>query len=302
MTYGEIRYRVTQQAPTLSLKLIDGWFADRYSQILDRLKWKRNESDSVLQTVAPYATGTLAIAAGGTALTLTGGTFTAAMTGRAIQIDGRSEWYEFTFVGAGSGTIDRAYEGSTVTAAAYSVSQFVYRLAATVKLISSIANPDTGPLERMTRAELLATSGGRQQTGAPAIWAPYMDDSSTPPRMQIQLYPTPDAVYPLMVTSVAEAVQPAGTSTTLLPWVRPAAIVAGVLADAFAQLALGGDAAYGAASVRQEGLYEKYVSDMVRTEYLERGPQPVRMASWLTRHNTARAIRGNGGTTGPGLP
>lgn len=290
-TYGDVRLRVTQQAPGISLKLIDGWFSDRYQSILDRLKWKRQEFDTVLQTVAPYETGTVAIAEGGTAVTLIGGAFTSGMTGRAIAIDGREEWYEFTYVDGTHATIDRAYEGPTVTAAAFRVFQFIYPLPEDCKILSQIIRAGgAGPLDRFRGAQLDRSTGGRQMFGRPGAFALYMDDSSEPPRMQAQLYPAPDTVYPLILKCVGEADVPAATSATLLPWMRPSAIVAGVMADAFAHLAAA-DAAYWPASERQEALHEKYLADMVRTEMENRGPRPVRMASWLTRHNHARGRR-----------
>ena len=40
-TYHEIRYCVTEEAPSVDPALIDGYLLDRYTAILDRLKWTR---------------------------------------------------------------------------------------------------------------------------------------------------------------------------------------------------------------------------------------------------------------------
>jgi len=50
--------------------------------------WYGREVTTDLALVAPYSTGTVAIAHGGTALTGTGTTWTEAMTGRKIAVGG----------------------------------------------------------------------------------------------------------------------------------------------------------------------------------------------------------------------
>jgi hypothetical protein len=296
MTYGQIRMRVVKEAPGVDLALIDGYLLDRYVSILDRLKWRRQDAEVVLVTVAPYTTGTLLVTEGSAALVLTDGTFTAAMTGRSLRVDGREEWYEFTRVGATTGTLDREYEGETETAATYSIYQNIYPLPADCRVVNGITSAELGPLGKMSRTELNATAAGRPATGTPRLFAPYMDNASDPPLTQIEVYPIPDAVVSLVVSYTAEASAIAGTDTTILPWLRPAALIAGATADALEHLEN-----YQRAD-RQKLKYEEYLADMMRTESLARGPQPMRLANWMTRHNLERAARSAGNRSGPRLP
>lgn len=296
MNYGQIRMRVVKEAPGVDFALIDGYLLDRYTSILDRLKWRRQDAEVVLVTVAPYTTGTLALTLGSAAVTLTGGTFTTGMTGRSFRVGGRDEWYEFSYVSATTATLDRVYEGATAAAATYSIFQNIYPLPADCRVLNSLTSPELGPLGRIARAELNASAPGRPATGTPELYAPYMDNASDPPLMQIELYPIPDAVVSMVVSYTAEASAIAGTSTTIVPWLRPAALIAGATADALEH-----KENY-TRSALQELKYEKYVLDMMRTEALNRGPQPVRLASWLTRHNLERAVRSAGNRTGPRLP
>lgn len=117
-TYGEIRFRLTKAHPGIDPDLVDGWIDDRYAAILDALEWQRRRVMAVLQTTAPYATGTVTVAADSAAIALAGGTWAAGMTGRGFRVDGRSEIYTFTRTANTTGTLDRAYEGASDTAAA----------------------------------------------------------------------------------------------------------------------------------------------------------------------------------------
>lgn len=294
-TYGELRYRVITRVPGSNLDLVDGWLLDRYTQILDRLQWRRMDAEAVLVTVAPYTDGTLAVTNGSDIATLTGGTFTSDMTGRAIRIASRDEFYEFNFVDAGTVQLDRVYEGDTDAAAAYSVWQSVYPLPTDLRILKSISAPGWD-MTRLSRAEINQSANTREATGRPRTYSLYMDDSSDPPQPQIEVYPVPDDVYSLTISYTLEAPAIAGTGTSLLPWLRPSAIVAGATSDALA-------AAKDFTGAQWElGKYEQYVGDMTRTESYSRGPQRIKLADWMTRHNVERALNSARNRTGPRLP
>jgi hypothetical protein len=286
-TYGDIRFRVSQQLPGVALALIDGWLLDRYTQILDRLKWKRQEAVATIETVASYSAGTLAVTQGSAA-------FTSNMTGMSIAIDCRKEAYQFTFLTSTTGTLDRGFEGPTDALASFRIYQAIYALPADCKIIGQIVSNLWGPLERFTGERLRDSIGETRIFGPPRIFAPSMD-SSDPPCMQVELTPIPETAHSLVLTYTAEAQALSGTAVTMQPWMRPAALVAGALADGYAFLK------YWNSSDRQMAGYESYVEDMVRTDSLNRGSRPIKMASWLTRHNTARAIRSTQ-RYGPRLP
>jgi hypothetical protein len=295
-TYGELRYRVLKEAPGVDLALLDGYFLDRYTAILDRLKWSRLEVDWAFTTTAPYSSGTVTLTAGQTTVALAGGTFDASMTGRILRAGGSDESYEFTFATAASGQLDRPYAGDT-GAYTYQLLQSVYALPRDARIVTDLRPLSVAAdLTRTGKVDLDHASPTRPAIGTPCQWALAPDANTDPPVMQIELYPVPDAAYSFALSYAMEAPGILGSGTTLLPWLRPSALVAGATADALNHLEnyAGGD--------RQELKYERYLGDMVRTECANRGPQRIRLASWLTRDNVQRAIRSSSNRTGPRLP
>src|ERR1035438_8829336 len=143
MTYGQVKLRLTQAFPGVSLDLIEGFINDRYAEILGELPWTRLNVQMTLQTTAPYSTGTVAVVNGSNAITLSGGTWTAAMSGMKFYLvappaaidspypdPAVGPIYTFTFVTGTTGTLDRAYGEATNTAAPYSIFQNIYTLPA----------------------------------------------------------------------------------------------------------------------------------------------------------------------------
>ena len=114
-TYHEIRYCVTEEAPSVDPALIDGYLLDRYTAILDRLKWTRRTGALGFTTTAPYATGQFTLTAGQTSVILTGGVFDTTITGRILRPEGDDDYYEFTFVDGATAALDRPYAGETGT-------------------------------------------------------------------------------------------------------------------------------------------------------------------------------------------
>ena len=236
MTLGTLRLRLLKQFPGLDLDVLDGFISDRYGEILAELPWSRLDAMSVLQTSAPYETGTVAVTEGSASITLTSGTWTTDMTGRAFRVAGRDEYYEFVYVTATTGTLDRVYEGDDDTAASYKIWQSIYPLPADCRHLGddAFATTSLGPLRRLSRAELNVSAPTRAAYGTPDVWTSYMDDGSTPPRMQIELYPIPDEAVGIPFEYVAEASVPGAASTSFLPWVEPAtALVEGVIAKIY---------------------------------------------------------------------
>lgn len=234
MTYGQVKLRLTQMFPGISLDLIEGWINDRYAEILGEIPWQRQNVTGVLQTLAPYTAGTVTLSNGSNAVTGAGTTFTTAMTGRAFRVTGRSEIYEFTQTGATAATLDRPYEGPDGAALAYTIFQHVYLMPADCRILQAeaFANFQYGPLLRLDRSELNTSDPSRNQAGVPRAWASYMDDSSTPPRLQVELYPVPDAVYSIPFTYGADAGALSGTTTVLQVWLQPTALIEGVVSKA----------------------------------------------------------------------
>ena len=233
MTYGDVKFRLVKAFPGVDADLIEGWISDRYYEILAVLPWTRLSVEAVLQTTAPYATGTVAVTLGSANITLTSGTWTTGMSGRAFRVGTRNEFYEFLYVSATTATLDRVYEGPTAAAAGYQIFQHVYPLPTDCRLLEDDAfnTFELGEIRRMSRGQLNASQPFSNSYGTPQIWASYMEDGSTPPRMQIELYPIPNLAVGIPFNYVAEGPALTDTSQILQVWMQPAALIESVTAS-----------------------------------------------------------------------
>lgn len=291
MNYGQLRLRIQQQNPGTDLGLIDGYIQNRYTEILDFLPWKRMEAESVLQSPASYTTGTVSVTAGSTAITGAGTNWDISMSGRMIRIAATDEYYQFTPLTTTTGVLDRGYEQPNATAQTYRIDQAVFVLPSDCRLLRNVKplHDADRPLLRRTPGELDALAGQRTVYGTPRYYAPTWDSFSDPPRMQVELYPIPDSpnASGAQLSWVADYVfdaadlTPGTTSSSLLPWIRPAALEAGVKADI---LRLAKD--YQGAEV-YDGRFKELLGSMARTNAQQRGAQTVQMAPGYRRRQPA---------------
>ena len=286
-TFGDINFRLAKEFPGVDPDIRRGVINDRYTQILDRLPWSRLDVEQVIQTVPQYTTGTIATTNTGTALVLTGGAFTPAMDGYQIHLDGRTEAYRFTYVDAANATIDRPYEGTTNPTAGFVLSQSIYALPASCRIIRSIRNLSLPvPVTKRDRALGDFTDPARILVGPPVRWNDWADGTAVPPPPQVEFWPAPDRVYSMLVSFTAE-VTPFGaadTSVAFAIWARPSALMAGCRAD-LAMLPSNPNLALGQMS---EGLFEKRVAEMVNNESRKQGGQQMTAQPAYTRHRLRR--------------
>lgn len=289
MTYGQLRLAVQKENLGTDLELLDSYIQDAYTEILDLVPWKRQEAESTFQAPPSYAVGTITATQGSAAITGVGTTWTTAMTGLMIRVDNQSEYYQFTYVSATSGTLDRPFEQPSASGLAYRIDQSVFLLSSDCRILRGIKPLHNfgRPLERMTPSELDAFAPQRLRYGTPTIYAPTWDSFSDPPQMQVELYPIPDspdsagATLSWVADYVFDAADIDATQTgaSLLPWVRPAALKAAVKAKV---LALGKD--YTGAAYWNDKAAE-LVQVMLRNNAMQRGPQEIRMAPEYRRRN-----------------
>lgn len=179
--------------------------------------WFGREVSTDLFMVAPYSTGTVAVTQAGTALTGTGTTWTAAMTGRKIAVGGIGQpWYRFTRTAATTGTIPTGgYAEATVTASTYSIFDDELDLPTTAETIRGVwlySSVYDGALTPMTQAQMdnhLVTS----RNGTIYAWAPTL--STTAGTRRIRVLPIPDAIGRVRVEYVSawtDVASDAGTS------------------------------------------------------------------------------------------
>ena len=297
MTYGMLRLQIQKESIGVDLELLDGYIQDRYTEILDSLSWKRQEAESVIQVPDSYAVGTITATLGSNAITGAGTTWTADMNGRMIRVDNQSEYYQFTYVSPTTATLDRNFEHATASALAYRIDQAVFLLPSDCRVLRSVKpfHDRVRPLDRISPGELDRLAGSRTTYGTPRYFAQTWDNFCDPPQMQVELYPVPNspdsasASLSFVADYVFDAavIDPTATSASLLPWVRPAVIKAGVRADV---LMLAKD--YNGAEV-YDARFKELLGTMARINAQQRGPQEIRMAPEYRRRGSTHRHRLN---------
>ena len=284
-TFGEIRFQCQKRFAGIDPDLLDSLINERYRRALRRLDWQRLRVQAVLQTAAAYNTGTVTVTHGSTAVILADGIWAAAMTGRAIRIAERDEYYQFTRLTDTTGTLDRPYEGEDNLAAGYSIWQHVYPLPGDVaRLLTMRVFGSDQDLDQVSQESLDEQDATRSDLGTPERYALHMDDLSTPPRQQVELHPGPDEELsiPFWYTQDPAMFGEDDAADFLAPWLNPEEIYLGVEADVrrlekdypgsqFAEQVAGGVA-----------------SQTNQAEARRIGPLPIKMAAIYTRHNRRR--------------
>jgi hypothetical protein len=287
-TFGEIRFQLQKEFPGLDADVLDFWITERYRDILRSLAWRRLRVQAVIQTPDAYETGTVAVTNGSDALTLTGGTWTSAMTGRGIRIAADNEYYQFTFASSTTGTLDRNYEGTTDADATYKLFQSVYVLPADCRELHSIRVLDSPrDLDQWSQETLDEAAPHRIKYGTPRAYAPHMDNASSPSRIQVELYPIPDDVMslPYWYTQDPTLFSASGTADFFAPWLLPNALV-----EQVRSLALRKERDYtGAQLASQEATVA--MQEMIREEARRIGTTPLKMAGVHTRHRVERVLK-----------
>lgn len=283
MTRGELQFRLLKAFPSLDLTLLEGWISDEYAMILGELPWQRLNSVGVLRTFAPYSTGTVSLTQGSTAVIGNGTVFTASMDALGFRVPGRNEIYEFSYGGATSGVLDRPYEGPTAATSAYKIFQHIYVMPTDCRMLdeNAFAGFTLGPLRRLDRSQLNQADPNRSDFGTPRVWASYMDDSSTPPRLQVELSPIPDAAVGIPFTYSADQSLP-GTGAAFLAWIQSSALVEGVTAKIKAHLRDYVGAAY------HTGTAKKALDNMLTSEAQGMAPMEMQLPSHYTSHRLRR--------------
>lgn len=286
-TFGQVCHRASK-LPTgagIDRVVLEGVVNDRYKTVLNAYPFSRTtQVEYILQTVALYETGTIAVTTATTALTGTDTVWTSAMTGRRIRIAGRNEWYIFTYVSATSATIDRNFEGGTETAATYQIWQPVYALPSNLDVLESVKIfGDDRDLDQIDLEELDKLDPARLRIEADAdAYAFFEDDTSSPPLPQIELWPGPQNAIgvPIRYTERIDAIT--STSTIFPQWINIECIFAGVEAD-LCRLARD-YAGYTA----NEARFQSLLIDQIRRETNRRPPVVMKVAERFTAHRINR--------------
>lgn len=285
MTFGQLKFRMLKQFPGLDVDVLEGFISDRYGEVLAALSWSRLTTMAILRTVAPYTTGSVVVTNGDPNVTLTGGVWSSGMTGRAFRGTGRDEFYEFTYNTATTGVLDRPYEGPSGLLTGYSIYQSIYAMPDDCRLLpdDAFGSMVSGEMRRFSRTQFKLSFPWRASVGTPTYWASYMDDSSTPPRMQVELAPIPDQAIGIPFEYIAEAPGPSSSSAAFAAWMEPAsALVLGVEARCKAHFK-----DYNGATLARTDA-ERALTLMQGNEARREGGLQMRLQSHFTDHRRRR--------------
>lgn len=285
-TLGQVREIIlkTPHGAGQDLLLLTERINGRYQEILNMHPWSRLRTQGTLTTVADYDTGTVAIDNGLMAVTLTDGTFPTALSGGRIRIGTEPSWYVFTRTGATTGTIERAFEGDTVTDAAYQLWQPIYSLPSDCDNVLSISVPSQRwELDKKSPEWIDEQDAAREQIDFPMVWADYSDASSL---SRIELWPGPTEAegLPLSYTTAGTMFDSVTDAAVAFPdWVDTDAIIAGVEADILS------DMGSPMAAVK-EAKFAAKVAAMFSEDCQRRAPIHLAMSDRYVAHRVAREL------------
>jgi len=287
MTWGEIRGHLARRQPDLDA--LDTWLRLRYEQILDAHNWRQLHAEGAITTVPAYREGMLTVTEGSPAVSLTGGTWTAAMSGLRMQVFGTGGLYRFTRTTDTTGTLDRPYEGSDAVTAGYVLFENIYALAPDCRKIVDVLDPLNGlPAAKFTRAAMRKAVGQLVVLGPPAAWAPATDADGV---RRVEVFYAPDRVYtlPYSYQHILTGYDPADTTTSPVDWIPAKLILDGVLAD------IAADGGVLAAKDRYEADFEK---GLAKLRFLDRQGEPQSVLELARHWNTAGGVTRRYGRTG----
>jgi hypothetical protein len=292
------------------LDIVDEFINSRYSTVLESTDFIGLKAHTSIATTAAYQSGadTVALMAGTNAVTGTGTQWTVtAKTGQKFYIPGDQAVYTIEVMSDTFLALDRAYapRGSdplytAYPGCAYVLMQDLYLLPADCRSIVTVLDPRTNlPLTPFTKDGLDAAAGPRTRIGYPTAWAEYDDTPEStqsddapglfPVLHRIQLSPPPlqAAAYVTEYLRAAAMFDGRTLSAFPLPFVSPAAILAGVRAD----IALyNGELAKAAG---YEKLFQNELAKLLQVEHAQRRVKTaMRMADRFTRHRLQRVNRG----------
>ena len=286
MSWGTLRLQLVAGAPGVDPDLVDGWINARYARVLDHFPWKELELETVLSSVAAYNTGTVNATLGSAAVVGVGTTFAAGMTGQQIAVSCGGPLYTVTFVDATDITLDRPYEGTTVTGAGFVIFQSTYTLPPDAKTVLTVQDPSTGlPLVKRGREEIRDWA----QTGCePTGWAMAADTAESPGpvyhTLRLDPPPTLQRGYPLRYLKAALGFSGENTGGNPLPFVPDKILLDGVRADIQLHLK----------SFQGAQMYEtKFGDELIRMLRVDttRRKQVAKMPAHYTRYRMRRCIR-----------
>lgn len=235
-TFSQLWQQFLLYAPGTPVPLAQQFIKNSYNRAINMHDWSELFKDGEKFIATEYSTGTIAVTNGSTTVTGSGTTWTSAMTGRQIVVldNGRQPYYTFTYVSGTSGTLDRAYQGTTDASSTYTIGEYYVEFPTDLATLDAIR--DLNNNWRLRRSEnqqayLDFIDAERSNTGSPYAYV------AAPPRVasgvsypRFEFFPRIAAGTHLVYryTATSELSANADYAITML---LPEAIIYGALAD-----------------------------------------------------------------------
>jgi len=214
MTLATMSNNILKFCPGLNLDIIKSNIQDSYRMLCAK-DWNRLKLQRQIYTVAPYSTGSVAVAAATGIVTGVGTTFTAAMVGRFMRVSYGDSFFEIETYSSPTSLTLRSWAGVAVAAGtAYSIFKTIYPADATFKLIYELEYQTT--LRKRSQRYFNNLDPARLTTSStPIAWAFAGTDATG--IIQVELYPVPSAIVPVRVYGKVLAETLADSGTPKLP-------------------------------------------------------------------------------------
>lgn len=177
--------------------LLGDWLNTGGDRVWRARPWYGRDVETIIFTVAPYSTGTADFTQGSTAVSGSGTTWTAAMSGSKIALAIGQPYYIFTRTGNTTGTIPTGgYAEATATGSGYTIFQDEYDLPSAADFTTLSVEPLYSwrtIMRRFTMQQLDDLYYVQRAQGPPVVWGPTL--SRTASVRRIRFAPVPDAIY-----------------------------------------------------------------------------------------------------------
>lgn len=213
MSLATMANNMLRFCPGLNLDVMKSTIQDSYRQLCLR-DWNRLKLTKQIYTVAPYSTGTVAVAADGK-VTGTSTVFTSGMVGRQMRVYYTDSFFEIqSFTSTTSITL-KDWPGTVVAAGTtFSIFQIIYPVDSTFKLVWDVVYQI--PLKKKSQSYFNKIDPGRISTGSsPTSWA--LAEMSLTGAIQIEIYPPVTQVITLRVYGKMGGLTLADGDTAKLP-------------------------------------------------------------------------------------
>ena len=212
MTLSTMTNNLNRYVPGINPDLLQSYIQDSY-RILCAIEWNALKVTKSIYTTAPYSTGTVSIDAAGT-VTGVATVWTAAMVGMYMRVHYGNSLFTIATVTPPTTLTLSDWTGDVVAAGeTYSILRTIYAIPSDYKLVWDVTYQTA--LTKKSQTYFNEIDPDRSSSGQPLWWS-YAGQSSTG-TLQIELYPVPDAVYPIKLYGKKKVSALALTDSPILP-------------------------------------------------------------------------------------